>query len=132
MIDKVFLLFIRWLIPPKVNASPEEQYAWRIGIVSIIIIIGGALALHLAWAAGLAPFSEKGYSTVSELTILTAEVRGYRISQLTTNLLDLQTRRCKATGELREVLDKQITSMLIEFKDRKGVDFPLPTCSESH
>lgn len=116
MIDKVFLLFIRWLIPPKVNASQEEQYAWRIGIVSIILIIGGVLALHLAWGD----------------TSITEEVRSYRVSQLTTNLLDLQNRRCRSTGELREVLNKQITSMLLEFKDRKGNDFPLPTCQEEH
>lgn len=131
MLVDLLRLFFKWLTPPREGDSGEEHYRWRVSVSVVLGITAVGLILRTITSIGLVPALYPGYATTVDVAALAIEIRTARMQDLATKMLDLQPKRCSAVDEnLRQVLTKELTEMQIEYRDKKGIDFPLPSCNE--
>lgn len=90
-------------------------------------ILTAAFVAQITWNMGLTPFSE-GMATQHSVNSVVTEVRSYRAQDMVVDMLNVRTKQCAAHGELKDLLTQQLTQMLIEYKQIKDADFPLPAC----
>jgi hypothetical protein len=133
LFDKLSAIFFRWLIPPAIEASPQEHHLWRIGVSGAVAILGAVLALQIAYSFGVTPLGggfasqEAVFSAIDELT---DEVRQARLDDLTPRILSTHRQRCETTDpKLITFLDQQIVEMLTEYARKSGSQFPALRCN---
>ena len=93
-----YLTFLRFLIPPQINAPPEVQYRWCWFIFIALLIIGGGGLTYIASAESLVP-SVEGHAKISDVKAIAIQLRDIRIQMLETTLLLLREKQCVAIHE---------------------------------
>lgn len=124
---KILESMFKWLVPPGIHATDEEHYVWRLGIVIALTTALITVAGNIAFSLGMTPLSD-GFATNEQVGNFIEEVRENRSEDLAIDILDLRVKQCASTGDLRSLLTQQLTKMLIEYKDSKHEEFPLPEC----
>lgn len=122
---------IRILMPPKNGASDEQLYWWRVTTSSALIATILLSLMHMAWMIGALPFFEgEGFVRQTEFKSLVEDTRKARENTVQVSILDAFGKSCKARGEYRAQLTKQVSALRVEWKKLTGDDFPLPRCED--
>lgn len=119
------------LMPPKVGATDEQLHYWRLTMVAAVVILAATMNFHMLWSVGALPgFEGEGFVRQGEFKQLAADNRLARRNSLHTTIVETRREECRAEGKYHDMLLKQRTDLMVEWRQLTSTDFPLPTCED--
>lgn len=128
ILDSIFKV----LNPPRIGATEDQLYLWRLWMVFMVGTIGLVLTIHIVWASGRLPwFEDGGFAMNDKFTELRDEIRANRKNTLVRDILDLRKNQCLAKGELKEIYTRELVELQEVYKKLNGgVSINIPSCSD--
>jgi len=118
------------LIPPN-EATPEQQYNWRLRIGIAVCLLFPMFVAGVAGAYGLVP-GIAGFARATDLASVVSEIRQNRLGELDNRILDLRIKHCDAkTDEAKQLYWAKINALISEWRALTGLPaYQLPNCTD--
>lgn len=133
---------------PSMDASPEQQYRWRVRVALVSCLAFTGVCLASSSALGVVPWFE-GFATKADVKKMRAdtqldvagmqkqfdslltELQSNRADRISVDLLNLQVSHCKATSEeARRLWWDNIVRLRNQYYDVTKREWPLPRCED--
>jgi len=119
--------------PPKIGATEEQLYYWRLLIVFLAGTNLSLLVLHFAWVSGSVPFFEtEALAKRSEVIAIEARLLQEDREDVIADLNNTRREHCKAKGRAKDIYQQQLTNLQERYKDlyNSAREFDLPPCDD--
>ena len=131
----------KWFIPPKIDATPEHQYWWRVRVGIFTCAAFAGVCFITAASYGLIPKVD-GFVRSSELLIyvqginnnldgLKQDRQADLIDRLKYEMLHTNETKCALpSGQAKSMYAAELSSMQDKYMELTKRPYPLPPCSD--
>lgn len=88
------------------------------------------LTAHVVLACGLMPSVYAGFANAGDFTRVQVDLKSARIADIGARILDIRSKQCNASGDVRALYLDSLQKMLIEYNSLTDKQYPLPDCSD--
>jgi hypothetical protein len=121
---------LKLLRPPNGDSTDKAVILWRWVVVVWIGVTSMALAFHIALACGVFPSIFAGFASATDYKQVRIELQTARIADIGARILDIRSKQCKATGDVRTLYLDSLQKMLVEYHSLTEKQYPLPDCAD--
>lgn len=119
--------------PPKIGATDEQLYYWRLLIVFLTGSTATMLFMHLAWVAGAVPYFEgEALAKKSEVAAIQQRLLREDKEDIILELVNTRREHCKSTGRAKDIYLERLNRLQERYKDlhNSSREFSLPSCGD--